>query len=269
MKKIISQVAMGFCFGLWLLVMQGFLWSGSAHAYSCDDPVRGPCLGINIWQEQPEYFGAYSDIRQGRLRCPAGTCDGAVANRVRLMDTVSPLCVTNRFGACWVEAGYVATPETGPNGPVFFWAEVRPTQQVPYAIHLAGPADPVGVVDHFMIIKDGRVFPETFLVFMYNSSLSTLYGGVSVAPTGVPMKANSIDIGQSLEGTTGASAPRVDFNRNIWAVRLLGPEYVFWYRPQVRRGLLREDRPPFVAWTIDPAAPRAPEGGRFTTHCCS
>jgi hypothetical protein len=44
----------------------------------------------------------------------------------------------------------------------------------------------VGVTDHFMIIKDGRVSLQGFLVFIYNDSLSTLYNGTSVLSGAAP-----------------------------------------------------------------------------------
>jgi hypothetical protein len=51
-------------------------------------------------------------------------------------------------------------------------------------------------------------------------------------------------------------------------VQVLGPEYVFWYNRQTTQGNIESDVPPTGSWTIDPATP-PPEGGQFTTHCCS
>ena len=108
----------------------------------------------------------------------------------------------------------------------------------------------------------------TFLMFIYNDTLSTLYGGRSATLTSVAMRANRINIGQELAGTNGAFAARTHFRRNIWAVRALGPEYVFWYARQTTRGVERSDSPPFARWTISPFLPPPPEGGQFTTNCC-
>jgi hypothetical protein len=234
----------------------------SSAQYSCGTPSAGHCYGVASWTERPEYFGAYTDIQQAPMSC-AG-CDGFVDNEIWLIDGTSPECQANRFGVCWVEAGYIALQ--GRNTPVFFWADMPPGGQ--FRLHLLGPTDPVGTVDHFMIVKDGRVSPAPFLVFIYNDSLSTLYGGASTTVTSIPMKAERIDLGQELAGTTGAFADVTHFTRNIWAVTPLGPEYVFWYWPQTTMGFVREDRPPFGAWTIDPSLPPPPEGGQFTTHCC-
>src|SRR3954466_12489914 len=103
----------------------------------------------------------------------------------------------------------------------------RPINQSTFNLHLLGNTDPVGVTDHFTIVKDGRVTPNNFLVFIYNDSLSTLYNGVSVVPSGNPMS-GGIDMGQELAGARDASATRANFTRNIWAVQALGPEYVFF-----------------------------------------
>jgi hypothetical protein len=235
----------------------------SSAQYSCGDPSSGHCYGTTTWTEQPEYFGAYTDIRVA----PMATSDraGFVDNEMWLVDENSPECRGNRFGMCWVEAGYFALPEF--NGPQFFWAQVAPGGQ--FDLHILGPSDPVGTVDHFMIVKDGRVSPATFLVFIYTDDLRTLYAGVSVTRTGNAMSANRVDIGQELAGRGGSFAAPTNFTRNIWAVVPLGPEYVFWYAPQTTRGFVFESRPPFADWTIDPGLPPPPEGGQFTTRCCS
>jgi hypothetical protein len=81
------------------------------------------------------------------------------------------------------------------------------------------------------------------------------------------MIAKTIDIGQELWGTNGNSAPAANFTRNIWAVQLLGPEYVFWYNAQHTEGGVTSDSPPHGAWIIDPAV-GTPEGGEFQTQCC-
>jgi hypothetical protein len=247
-------------------MLLAFGGTASAQTYSCGNPSEGHCYGVASWSQPTEYFGAYTDISQNRLSCPGG-CGGFVDDELWLIDNRSGGCTANRFRMCWVEAGYIALD--GGNNPVFFWADARPINQSTFNLHLLGPSDPVGVTDHFMIIKDGRVSPQTFMVFIYTDSLSTLYNGVSVVPTGNPMSGNIIDIGSELGGTRNASAAPVNFTRNIWAVQALGPEYVFWYVPQATRGGVTSGNPPFADWSIDPASPPPPEGGQFTTRCCS
>lgn len=233
---------------------------GQASAYSCGSPSSpGHCYGVASWQEQPQYFGAYSDIRIGNLTATIG---GFVDNEIWLIDGATPACASNGFQACWVETGYWAVQ--GPN-PVYFWADARPTNLFTLNVHILGGTDAVGTTDHFMMIKDGRGGPGTFQIWIYNDSLSTLYNGTS---TGNPMTAKRIDIGQELAGDHGSFADPVFFTRNIWAVQALGPEYVFWYNRQISNGGVTGANPPFASWTISPTSPPPPEGGQFQTKCC-
>jgi hypothetical protein len=244
----------------------GFLFlvatQNGVRAYSCGDPSSGHCYGRALWQGKPEYFGAYTDIVQAPMGCPSG-CGGFVDDEIWLVDSKTSGCVANPYGVCWVEAGYIFIE--GSTNKQFFWADARPMNTSTFNLHLLGPTDPDGTTNHFMIIKDGRGGPGIFRVWVYNDPQSTLYNGTS---TSNPMSGNSIRIGQELAGTQNASAGNANFTRNIWAVQVLGPEYVFRYNRQIEQGSVRSDNPPFASWTIDPALPPPPEGGQFTTRCC-
>ena len=233
-------------------------------AYSCGNPSSSHCYGTASWSQTAEYFGAYTDAAQVSMSCPTG-CGGFVDDEVWLIDTTSSGCTGNSFKMCWVEAGSIAID--GSN-PVFFWADARPTNTSTFNLHLLGATDAVGTLDHYMIVKDGRASPQTFLVFIYTDSFSTLYNGVSALQSGPPMSGHRIDIGQELAGTTGAAAGRANFVRNIWAVQALGPEYVFWYNRQTTQGSVSNAKPPTASWTTNPSNPPPPEGGQFTTECC-
>jgi hypothetical protein len=230
--------------------------------YSCGTPSSGHCYGTTSWSEHPEYFGAYTDIRETTLSCPSG-CGGFVDDEIWLIDTHTAGCTTNGFGVCWVEAGIIAIDGSS---QVYFWADARPMTTSTFNLHLLGGTDGPGVNDHFMIIKDARGGPGIVQLWIYNDGLSTLYNGTS---TSNPMSANRIDIGQELAGTHSASAGNADFTRNIWAVQALGPEYVFWYNRQVHDTGVGSANPPFASWAVSPTSPPPPEGGRFRTHCCS
>jgi hypothetical protein len=233
-------------------------------AYSCGNPSTGHCYGTVTWSQRGEYFGAFTEAAQVPLSCPAG-CGGFVDDEVWLIDASSSGCTSNGFGVCWVEAGSIAVDGAE---PVFFWADARPTKTSTFNLHLLGATDPVGTLDHYMIVKDGRPSPQTFLVFIYTDSFSTLYNGVSSLQSGPPMSAHRIDLGQELAGTKGASAGTANLVRNIWAVQALGPEYVFWYNRQTTQGTVTSANPPTASWTINPSNPPPPEGGQFTTRCC-
>jgi hypothetical protein len=181
----------------------------TAHAYSCGDPSSGHCYCVTLWQEQPEYFGAYADILRTYMACPVEfpsppvgflppgeePCNGFVNNEIWLVDTRTAECVANPFKSCWVEAGYLVVESL--NVPFFFWADARPRNTSTFNLHILGPADQVGVIDHFMIIKDGRGEAGIFQVWIYNTSLSTVYHGTS---TSNAMSGNRIIIGQELAG---------------------------------------------------------------------
>jgi hypothetical protein len=231
--------------------------------YSCGDPSSNHCYGVTSWQEKPEYFGAYSDILRASMNCPSG-CNGFVDNELWLVDDKSGGCTGNPFGMCWVEAGYFFTD--GSSSAQFFWADSRPMNSSTFNLHILGSADSEGTTDHYMIIKDARGGPGIFQVWVYNDGLSTLYQGTSTSNT---MAGDRVIIGQELAGTNGASAGTANFTRNIWAVQTLGPEYVFWYNSQTTKSGVTSANPPIASWTIDPTSPPPPEGGQFTTHCCS
>jgi hypothetical protein len=93
--------------------------------------------------------------------------------------------------------------------------------------------------------------------------------GKSIVPTGNPMTAKTIIIGQELAGSRDAFADDASFTRNIWAAQALGPEYRFWYAVQIMKGTVRSDNPPSAKWTIDPGPSAVPEGGQFTSNCCT
>jgi hypothetical protein len=254
-----------FACAAWLIgaLLAMALTTGSTQAYSCGDPSSSHCYGVAQWQEHPEYFGAYSDIPQVAMGCPSG-CGGFVDDETWLVDDQTAGCKSNSFGMCWLEAGYFFTD--GSSNAQFFWADSRPLSSSTFNLHILGQTDPVGVVDHFMIIKDARGASGIFQVWLYNDSLSTLYNGTS---TSNAMSGHKIIIGQELAGTKNASAGSANFTRNIWAVQTLGPEYVFWYKRQINKGSVTSDNPPSASWTIDPASPPPPEGGQFTTSCCN
>jgi hypothetical protein len=247
-------------------------FAGNVAAYSCGTPSANHCYGTNVWSQSTEYFGAYADISQATLSCSSG-CGGFVDDEIWLVDYDSPQCNTNDFSMCWVEAG---TNATDGNNRSYFWAEGRAGSGNTFNAHYFGTPDPVGTVDHYMLIKDGRSNPNPYLIFIYNDSQSTLYSGTStVAGTGgcggsdpAQMVGKTIIIGQELAGSSGASAGTANFTRNIWAVQALDAGYTFWYNAETAAGSVTSAAPPTASWTAAPGSPGAPEGGQFTTRCC-
>lgn len=234
----------------------------TANNYRCGDPNINHCYAVAFWEERPQYFGAYTDITQVAMSCPSD-CGGFVNDEIWLADTRSPACTTNGFGSCWVEAGTIAV--AGTEGRHFFWADARPLKANVFNLHILGPGDDEGVVNHYMMIQDARGDSGISQIWIYNDSLSTLYNGTS---TNNAMTGNLIVIGQELAGTRNAAAGNATFSRNILAVQALGQEYVFWYNAQTTPGNTRIQNPPSGGWVVDPGRP-PPEGGQFSTRCCS
>jgi hypothetical protein len=231
--------------------------------YSCGDPNKNHCYGFVQWQEEPQYYGVYMDLLQVAMNCPQG-CDGFINNEMWLADYNSRACVANQFSQCWVEAGFHASD--GGGNPIYFWADARPLSSNTYNNHFLSQAD-LADFEHFMIIKDSRNGAQgVYQVWIYNDSHSVLFNGTS---TNNNMSANAINMGSELAGTNGASAGLAQFTRNIWAVKPLGPEYVFWYNRETDKGVVTSNSPPSASWLIDPSLPPPPEGGMFTTSCCN
>jgi hypothetical protein len=242
------------------LAAASFAGAGPARAdeYSCGSITSGHCYGVTTWEEQPQYFGAYTDIAHAPLSCVG--CDGFVTNELWVVDNASPACTASPRRKCWVEAGYFNWNGLGQDTH-FFWADSSPSGQLRVTfLDRAGP----WTLNHFMIVQDARaICPGPFRVWIYNTSLSTLFSAESSSFT-----ANRVIMGQELTGTQGLSAETATFERNIWAVQPLGPEYVFWYEPQRTEGWVRFDAPPWARWSASPDDPLAPEGGTFATRCC-
>jgi hypothetical protein len=168
-------IAIHYSFGSRMLqcVALLFLLDAAAQAqppfYFCGDPSKGHCYGVNTWKQASEYFGAPVDITQVPMSCPSG-CGGFVDDEIWLVDNSSRYCMTNDFGQCWMEAGTIV--EEG-GDRTFFWADGRPGTGNTLNVRFFGPADPVGTVDHYKIIKDGRSSPNNYLILTYNDSQST------------------------------------------------------------------------------------------------
>jgi hypothetical protein len=230
--------------------------------YSCGNPQTGHCYAYVNWQEQPEYYGVYMDLLQVAMNCPSG-CGGFLNNEMWLADYQTRACAANGFGSCWVEAGFHAFD--GGGNPIYFWADARPLSSNTYNNHFLNQAD-LADFEHFMIIQDARNGAQgVFQIWIYNDSHSVLFQGTSTSNN---MSPNAINMGSELAGTSGASASLGQFQRNIFAVKPLGPEFVFWYNRETDEGTVTSNAPPNGSWLIDPSLP-SPEGGIFTTNCCN
>jgi len=211
------------------------------------------------------------------ISCNPSSCapkdKGFINDEMWLIDD---LCVNGgHTEICWIETGYYtgSVDKSSPGTPVavvalnpsFFWADMRPGQSFTFVLAGDIPDSQYGTKNHFVIVKDGRTTPNPFLVFIYNDSLSTFFG----ESLNNRMNGNEINIGQELAFDGGAIAPQVTFTRNIFAVRPVGKDYVFWYNAQTDRGTVSSPNPPTGRWDIaPPTSGSSPEGGQFSTSCC-
>jgi hypothetical protein len=236
--------------------------TGSAQ-YMCGSWDGPSCSLWRNWREQPEYFGGYAEVQMPALSC-AG-CDGDLVTWLRLSDFSS-----GYPGLSYVRIGYWVGRASARAS--YFVQEWPPGGQ--WRMAFLGPVDQPGTVTRFMIVKDERTIPASFLTFIYTASLSTLWASVSRSAGGAPpMHADWFDFGAELTGTRGISTGTAYARRHIWAVAPLGPEYVFWYWPQTTEGdgAVFDAIPPFSGgWDVSPGSPPpAPEGGVFRIACCT
>nr|HET6904389.1 hypothetical protein [Ktedonobacteraceae bacterium] len=240
--------------------------AGKALAYTCG----AHCHGVNEWAiTAGEYYGASTDISMAHLTCDPTLCASSefITNEMWLVNPTN--CPNQNNGLCWVEAGYIDSPPPDPNNPnqstnqSYFWADDRPGSSFMFELFQDVPTNEFGNTDHFVIINDNSTTPGGFQILVYNNSSTTLLQGISNDNTMIPTE---ITIGQELVGSAGASAPRVTFTHNMFAVQALGPSNMFVYNTQTAEGTVLSDGPPFGQWNTDPAT--SPDGGQFSTSCC-
>ncbi|GHO90168.1 hypothetical protein KSF_002160 [Reticulibacter mediterranei] len=153
------------------------------------------------------------------------------------------------------------TPAPVPTSP--FRATATP---VPTSLPTAPTVPSYGNNVHFMIIKDMRSSPSSFLVFIYSDSMTTQF----VVPSSPnPMTAHKIRIGQELHGSSGASAEQAIFTHNFFAVHPITSNNVsFTYKIQTQAGMsVLDNNPPYPHWDTNPSI--TSNGGTFSTRCCS
>jgi hypothetical protein len=249
--------------------------AASGQTYSCGSPytngdsTQSHCYAIAGWQEQPQYFGAYTDILQAGTNCPSG-CDSDLSNEMWLVDAGTQACFNNSEQACWVEAGFEASVGNDDGKPHYFWADSRPftfDPQYVYNVHYLGQAD-VADFAHFLIIKDERAGPDVYTVQIYNDSNTVFFTGNSIPNT---MSANSIQIGSELAGTKGALG-NAWFTRQLWATGPIAKGTNSWMgSAQTDIGSfgagIVQTPPLSYRWVTEPTTP-PPDGGLLQTGMC-
>jgi hypothetical protein len=173
------------------------------------------------------------------MACPSG-CGGFIDDEIWLIDTSSANCTTNQFGVFWVEVGTITTGRQQPGRTS--GADGRPGTGNTLNVHHLGGTDPVGTVDHYMIVKDGRVSPNTHLV-PFATTQSTLYNGTSSVQAPADAQLSASDGCQAHRHRAGAPLVRLLIPKGC--IRWPGPFHAkhpgrsgvdaayFWYNAQI------------------------------------
>jgi hypothetical protein len=183
---------------------------------------------------------------------------GFIDNETWLVDFDSYTCANNAERACWVEAGYGTfydyDTNTSPN--IYFWADSRPL----YLGYTEHPLYPVSSSDKNVIINIYTGSNYNWYVNMY-PSYSQYYQEQSTDNEMVPAH---IELGQELQGTSGASAPTASFQFNGYYI---GPAdklaFDYFTRGQDYSEI---SRPPYGRWVAVPDSQNS--GGEWITSCC-
>ncbi len=231
--------------------------SGEHDTYSCGDAF-GHCYAVATWTNSSlsttQLAGVLADISYTNLN--GG--DGFVENEIWLVQTNSPPCAdVNPIDFCWAEVGMTASSGQFP-GTHFFWADNTPTSG--YTFHDLGVVPPSDQdpknPDLFAITYDGSgVWQVAIVGLASGSALIFAYSYDAMIP-------NRAEMGQELEGTSGASAGSADFSALAYEdgfVLHVGAPWI-----TVLPGI-ESDNPPLFMW-IQP--PGASGDGAFQTTCC-
>lgn len=220
--------------------------------YSCS----GSCHAANYWLNPVN--GASVSIMIRNVIC--GSCDGFVSNVLwytgNYGDSACPIAGTSDH-YCWIETGYstwgnpnhhVAPSCTGGVANCFYWADNRPNGG--YHEHAVANITQYDIPGAFSISRTS-VNATNWDVVVFGShyqSTSNHFGYSGKA---------SIQIGQELAGTSGASSPRVDFTNNAW----LGTTSSSWQYQHADGTTPPPDKPPYGNWETPPHS--SSTGGDF------
>lgn len=249
---------------LMLLQVGVVLNSPIAHAnYSCGTDNTPHCYGEQEW-DGPMY-GAKTDITIQVLTC------NYPCNSNGEIDDEMWVGAYNNDGCekCWVEAGITNDNTTG-GSTQYFWADARPNGGRFHLHYVNGVF--VGDIGHKVIFRVAKTNSSTFEVDKANELPSS--GGCSAQcsaswtnfSTSNSISPNFIQIGLELAGSSGASAPRVDFTNNYYLDSNLNPH------PQTAAGQVfhippaSDGNPIKTNWVNN--HPGGPTGGDFYTSCC-
>jgi len=225
--------------------------------YSCPDP-NGHCYAVASWTNRA-YVGTFLFVQV----VPLQGGNGFVDDETWLIDANNTGCA-NIQNMCWVEAGIIGLgTETH-----YFWADNRPNNG--FFFHDIGQV-PSGDFNHqalLYIVSQNSLpgFANTYAVEIVpvGPGGSGPYLATSTSNT---MASQRIDLGQELDGSSGASAPDAVFSGMEY--KLAGETFQDSLHTQDNDGslILANPPPPRGRWVTPPS--QSLTGGAFDTNCCS
>src|ERR1035438_5345135 len=246
---------------VWLCALSLSCLTACNSTYNCWGPH---CYGTAAWDGQsPSVISLEATVKL----VPLNGGDGFVDDEVWVIDRNDTNCTNvtqNIFNLCWIELGAVAGPAWFPNDSAthLFWAENRPTSPGnPSAFFFHTLANPSSgeLSSHvdYAITRDARPVSGNGWIIAATTS-SNQYVATTTNSMAPPA---SIEIGQELYGSSGASAPKADF-----AATAVGTDAGVWDNNEVTTdGNVTSDNPPNGSWQLSPAKGG---GGIFITQCC-
>jgi len=248
-----------------LLPVSQFVSPPTVHAAATNISCGGAMSGSHCYAEQwwnGAMNGARTDIKVAQMTCIANCLsDGFVDNEMWVDDHSS--CSSNKYGNCWVEAGYIFSDV----GRVYyFWADVRPVDGNTLNFHYIGQVftNDYGHSMRFSIYSSGT---KQFTVDLAIQGCSSgCFGHETFYSTNNSMSPNDIKIGSELAGT-GPNyewhADRADYTNNYWRCGSNWCGQTYGNGPGIV--FVNGAPPPNIQGTY--GSPGG-TGGDFYTNCC-
>lgn len=253
--RIVRERYLRRAIGLLCLVVAALPLTSCSNNYNCSNPH---CYGVVSWDNQsPPVVLLEATVKL----MPMHGGDGFVDDEMWVVDRNDKNC--SNYSMCWIELGALAGPAWfNDKATHLFWAENRPTSGGDGAGFFFHPlANPVGneLNSHvdYLITRDARPVNGNGWIVAATTSANQYIASMNNAMT--PPK--TVEIGQELYGTSGASAPIVDFDATA-----IGTSTTVWDNAEVTNdGTVSSDSPPIGYWQLSPSAGA---GGIFITRCC-
>jgi hypothetical protein len=241
----------------------------SPQGYTCNS---NSCIAaVTFWSGVPTAPGSFPPSiigYQTSILVPASQNqilggNGVIRNSITLMASN-----TNAF----VEAGYLVqginllAGGCGGAGMYYFWTDVTSGAIVMHCLGTVPQADLGSYANVRIANISNTSSSQTFSVSIMNQA-TNFTPCTSASPCNESLWAPgglfaTVQLGMTLEGTSGASANSMLFYNNSYQ------DSTSHFHLQVSDGSVSVANPPLAGWTIWPSQPNATDGGDFYTWCC-